>query len=264
MFAFTCVDGVATPTQQTWQTWQTQDLANIGAPPGTPGHPLGTDAGGTDLLAMLVEATGRSLSVGLLVGLTAPVIAVLYGTTIALWGGLRERLGMWVLDMLLLMPYFLLVAVFMGSTGGGTLQLAMLLTAFGWMGTARVIRATSASLRERDFVRAARYMGVPGHVIVRRHLVPHLSSLVLIHMVTTAFGAIVAETALSFLGVGIRPPEVSLGSLMGQSVAQLRAYPWLFWGPTVCLVSITLALALIADGIRDALDPDTPTTGAGA
>lgn len=237
-----------------------QDLLNLGSPPGTAGHRLGTDAGGFDLWAMLVRGTGRSLLVALVVGLVTPLLAAVYGTAIAVRGGTVERVGVWVLDMMLVLPSFLVVAVLMGSTGGGALHLALALTAFGWAGLARVVRASAASLRERDYVRAARYLGVSDREIVLRHIVPNLGSYLVVTVVLTTFGAIVAETTLSFLGVGVRPPDVSLGRLIGDSASQLAAYPWLFWGPTITLQWLTIALALVGDGVRDALDP---TSGSG-
>lgn len=242
-------------------TYLDQDLLNIGAPPGVGGHRLGTSGGGIDLWAMLVRGTGKSLLIAFFVGVFAPIIGAAYGTAIAYWGGPREKVGMWILDMLILMPYFLIIAVLMGSTGGNALVLALLLTVFGWMGLARVVRATTASLREREFVKAAGYMGVRDVNIIRRHIIPNIGSLLIINIITGTYSAIIAETALSFLGVGVRPPDVSLGSLIGQSASQLAAYPWMFWGPTVCLLMITFSLALIGDGMRDALDPNSKSGG---
>lgn len=242
-------------------TYSDQDLVNLGSAPGIDGHRLGTNAGGIDLWAMLVRGTGKSLLIAAVVGIVSPLIAAVYGTAIAFWGGTREKVGMWVLDMLILMPYFLIVAVLMGQTGGGALQLALILTLFGWMGIARVVRATTQSLREREFVQAARYMGVSDWQIIRRHIIPNLGSYLILHIVLGTFGAIIAETALSFLGVGVRPPDVSLGQLIGQSASQISAYPWLFWGPTVCLLWLTVSLALIGDGLRDALDPNSASGG---
>lgn len=242
-------------------SYSDQDLVNLGSAPGIDGHRLGTNAGGIDLWAMLVRGTGKSLLIAAVVGIVSPLIAAVYGTAIAFWGGTREKVGMWVLDMLILMPYFLIVAVLMGQTGGGALQLALILTLFGWMGIARVVRATTQSLREREFVQAARYMGVSDWQIIRRHIIPNLGSYLILHIVLGTFGAIIAETALSFLGVGVRPPDVSLGQLIGQSASQISAYPWLFWGPTVCLLWLTVSLALIGDGLRDALDPNSASGG---
>ncbi|MBW3085998.1 hypothetical protein KEM60_02209 [Austwickia sp. TVS 96-490-7B] len=241
--------------------YTTQDLLNIGVGPGEGGHRLGTNSGGVDLWAMLVRGTGKSLMIAVVVGLCAPMIGAAYGTAIAFWGGTRERLGMWILDMLLLMPYFLLIAVFMGSTGGSAIHLAIFLTMFQWMGLARVVRATTQSLREREFVISARYLGVSDWEIIRRHIIPNIGSYLILNVVIGTFGAIISETALSFLGVGVRPPDVSLGQLIGQASSQLSAYPWLFWGPVSCLLWITLSLSLVGDGLRDALDPNSKSGG---
>ncbi len=234
------------------------DLLHLGVAPGVGGHWLGTTGGGGDLWAMLVHGTGRSLLVAAVVGVATPVLGGVYGATIGYWGGRRERAGMWVLDMLILLPSFLLVAVIMGSGGtgpGGPLTLALLLTGFGWMGIARVVRAQTASLREREFVRAARYLGARDAAIIRRHLLPNLASFLVLSVVLATLSAIVTETALSYLGVGIRPPDVSLGQLLAAGAEQVSAYPWLFWAPVGALVWITVGLALLGDGLRDALDP---------
>lgn len=239
-----------------------QDFDNLGRPPLTGAHLLGTDVGGFDVLTMLAEGTGRSLLVAAIVGLGAPALGAVYGATIGLWGGRRERVGLWLLDMLLLLPGFLLVAVVMSSGGGrpewwagSAWTLAALLTLLGWMPIARTVRAQTRSLREREFVRAARYLGLSHRQIVARHILPQLSSYLTLAVVVGASMAIVTETLLSYLGIGVRPPDVSLGQLVGRSTGQLYAYPWLFWAPTVMLVWITLGLALVGDAVRDALDP---------
>ncbi|WP_409483195.1 ABC transporter permease [Arsenicicoccus dermatophilus] len=237
-----------------------QDFMNIGSGPSAE-HWFGTDVGGVDLYALIVRGTGKSLMIASVVGVVAPIIAAIYGTAIAFWGGWREKAGMWLLDMLILMPYFLLIAVFMGQFGGNALILALLLTAFGWMGMARVIRATTQSLREREYVQAARYMGVSDLGIIRKHIIPNIGSYLILQIVLGTFGAIIYETALSFLGVGVRAPDVSLGMLIGQSANQLSGYPWLFWIPTLALQWITVSLALIGDGMRDALDPNSKSGG---
>lgn len=238
-----------------------QDIEHLGVPPGVGGHLLGTDPGGFDLYAGLVAGTGRSLLIAAAVGLATPLLGGLYGTLIALWGGRRERVGLWLLDMLILMPAFLVAAVVAGATGGSAVVLAGLLIALGWMPLARVVRAMTHSLRTRDFVRAAHYQGVGTATIIRRHLLPNLGSFLALCVVLGMSSAIVTETALSYLGLGVRPPDVSLGQLIGRASDQLATYPWLFWGPTVCLVWITLGLALVGDGVRDALDPRSRASG---
>ena len=238
-----------------------QDVEHLGVPPGVGGHLLGTDSGGFDLYAALVAGTGRSLLIAAAVGLCTPLLGGLYGATIAMWGGRRERVGLWVLDMLILMPAFLVAAVVAGASGGSALVLATLLIALGWMPLARVVRAMTHSLRTRDFVRAAQYQGVGTAAVIRRHILPNLGSFLVLCVVVGMSSAIVTETALSYLGLGVRPPDVSLGQLIGRASGQLAAYPWLFWGPTVCLVWITLGLALVGDGVRDALDPRSRVSG---
>lgn len=244
-----------------WSTTD-QDIENLGTPPGIGGHLLGTDAGGFDLYAQLVEGTGRSLLIAAAVGLCTPLLGAVYGATIAYWGGRRERVAVWLLDVLILMPAFLVAALVVGATGGSAGVMAALLILLGWMPIARVVRAMTASLRERDFIRAARYQGVSGAAIVWRHILPNLGSFLVLCVVLGMSSAIITETALSYLGLGISPPDVSLGQLIGRASDQVGAYPWLLWGPTVCLVWITLSLALVGDGLRDALDPGSAASGA--
>lgn len=238
-----------------------QDIEHLGSPPGLGGHLLGTDAGGFDLYAQLVAGTGRSLLIAGAVGLCTPLLGGAYGAAIAYWGGRRERVGVWLLDVLILMPAFLVASLVVGATGGSAIVLAVLLILLGWMPLARVVRAMTQSLRERDFVRAARYQGLSDAAIVWRHILPNLGSFLVMCVVLGMSSAIVTETALSYLGLGVRPPDVSLGQLIGRASDQVVAYPWLFWGPTVCLVWITLGLALVGDGVRDALDPGSPAGG---
>jgi len=135
------------------------------------------------------------------------------------------------------------------------LLLVVLLTVFDWMITARVVRGLAMSLRERDFVRAARYMGIPTWTIVVRHLLPNMASILVIAATLNVGGAILAETGLSFLGFGVQPPDVSLGTLIAEGTAAALTYPWLFLFAGTILVLTVLAVSFIGDGLRDAFDP---------
>lgn len=234
------------------------DLLAVGSPPSRD-HWFGTTAEGSDLYAQLVHATGRSLLVAAVVGLGAPAIAAVYGTTIASLGGIRDGIGLWVLDLLLVLPSFLFIAVAVGGSGGSLAVLVLVLVLTTWMAIARVVRAQALTIRDSDFVRAARYAGVSGPRIVLRHIVPNLGGYLVLQVVLAAFGAIMSETGLSYVGIGVGPGDVTIGSLLAESASQVDAYPWLFWGPTLVIVWITAALALLGDGLRDALDP---TSGA--
>ncbi|WP_449374609.1 ABC transporter permease [Arthrobacter psychrolactophilus] len=160
------------------------------------------------------------------------------------------------MDLLLVLPslflFILLSRVFKSLSW---VALIFLLAGFGWMIMARVIRAQTKSLRERDFIKAARFMGVDTWTIIRRHVLPNVSSLLIIDATLGVGAAILSETTLSFFGFGIQAPDVSLGTLLsaGQGAAATR--PWLFVFPAAILVFTVLSASLVGDALRDAVDP---------
>jgi peptide/nickel transport system permease protein len=133
--------------------------------------------------------------------------------------------------------------------------LILLFSVFGWMISSRIVRGMTMSLREREFVVAARYMGVPNWQIIVRHILPNVASLLIIDTTLNVGTAIIGETGLSFLGFGIQPPDVSLGTLIADGTNSATTFPWVFLFPAGVLVLIVLCTNLIGDGIRDALDP---------
>lgn len=171
-------------------------------------HWLGTDSGGSDLYAMVVRGLGKSLMIGIITSVATMAIASLLGTAISFFGGWVERVGMWLLDMLLVVPSFLLIAMIVRTANAttGWIWLIIGLTAFGWVGYARIIRTLTLSLRERDYVKAARFMGVGSFKIIVRHLMPNLASMIIINTVLGVVGAVNSETALSYLGLGVKRP----------------------------------------------------------
>ena len=238
------------------------DFSSLATPPSAE-HWLGTTPGGSDMYAMVVRGLGRSLSIGIVSSITITVIAALVGTAISYFEGWFEQVGMWLLDMLLIVPSFLLIALIISASSGGSdwLWLAFGLTAFGWIGYARTLRTLTLSLREREYVRAAKFEGVSSFRIIVRHLVPNLGSVLIINTVLGVIGAINGETALSFLGLGIKAPDTSLGTLLnaGQSVVQTS--PWVLLVPSAVLVLLTFSVQLIGDGLRDAIDPYSRSVG---
>jgi peptide/nickel transport system permease protein len=161
---------------------------------------------------------------------------------------------------LLVLPSFLLIAIMSPLYRGKTwLVFVVLLAAFGWMVTSRIVRGMAMSLRERDFIRAARYMGVPTRTIVFRHLIPNVASILIISATLDVGGTILSETGLSYLGFGIQPPDVSLGSLIADGTNSALTYPWLFCFAGGALVLTVLSVSFIGDGLRDAFDPGAAT-----
>lgn len=246
---------------------ETIDPFNIGMPPSAE-HYLGTSQAGIDLYAMTVEGTRISILIGLVVGLVSVLIAAVYGCTMAYFGGKADKVMLFVLEALIMMPALLVVAV--ATSGGGAglkrdlpswLLLIIVLLVFSWMGTARLIRSLSMSLMQRDYVKAAQYMGVPPRRIVWRHLVPNIGSLLVLDVTRGVTGAILAEVAFSFIGIGIKVPDVSLGVLIGGATSQVQTFPWMFWVPLTVMFLLTGSLAMMNDGLRDAFDPSSSSSG---
>jgi len=246
---------------------ETIDPFNIGMPPSAD-HYLGTSQAGIDLYAMTVEGTRISILIGLVVGLVSVLIAAVYGCTMAYFGGKVDKVMLFILEALIMMPALLVVAV--ATSGGGAglkrdlpswLLLIIVLLVFSWMGTARLIRSMSMSLMQRDFVKAAQYMGVPPRRIVWRHLVPNIGSLLILDITRGVTAAILAEVAFSFIGIGIKVPDVSLGVLIGGATSQVQTFPWMFWVPLIVMFLLTGSLAMMNDGLRDAFDPSSSSTG---
>ena len=226
-------------------------------------HWLGTTIGGSDMYAMIVRGLGRSLLVGIISSTLIMIISAVLGTAIAFFEGVVEKVGMWILDMLLTIPSFLLVAMIVRSSSGtsGWLWLTIGITAFGWIGYARVIRTLTMSLRELDYIRAAKFMGVGSFRIILRHLVPNLGSVLIINTVQGVVSAVNQETALSFLGLGIKAPDTSLGTLLMNGQSSVLTAPWILLFPSAVLILLTFSVQLIGDGLRDAIDPYSRSAG---
>ena len=238
------------------------DFAAINVPPNVQ-HWFGTDGGGFDLFACVAHGLGRSLVIGISYALLTMIIAAVIGTAIAYVRGWGEKIGMWILDMLLVIPSFLLVAMIVRAASGATgwLILILGLTAFGWIGYARTLRTMALSLRERDYVKAAKYMGVHPMRIIVRHLIPNLGSILIIDTVLGVIAGINSETAYSFLGLGIKSPDTSLGLILSQGSSAMLSGPWIVLIPSLVLVVLCVSMQLIGDGLRDAFDPYSRAAG---
>jgi peptide/nickel transport system permease protein len=231
------------------------DFLAIGFPPGR-GHWFGTNDAGNDLYAQVVHGLQRSLIIALAVAVGTTLIAAVAGSLAAFFGGWVEKATMGVIYLLLVVPSFLILAMTANATGGDWRWIIVALIVFGWMMLARVVHSLAVSLREREFVIAARYMGERPWTIIARHIIPNLSSLLVINFALAVVGTVLTETGLSFLGLGVKIPDVSLGSLLQSGVGTIVASPWLFYFPAAVLTLLTVSMTLMADGLRDALDPN--------
>ncbi len=232
------------------------DFYSLQTPPGTQ-HWFGTNAIGQDILALVLRGMQKSMLIGLCVAIISALIAATVGSVAGYFGGWRDRVLMWFVDLLLVVPSFILIAIISPRTksSANIALLIVLLAAFSWMISSRMVRGLTMSLREREYVQAARYMGVPSSRIIARHILPNVASILIIDTALNVGVAILAETGLSFLGFGVQPPDVSLGTLIADGTKSATTFPWIFLFPAGVLVLIILCANLIGDGLRDALDP---------
>lgn len=237
------------------------DFLNLGTPPSAE-HWFGTTASGNDTFAQVAVGLQRSLMIAITVSVGVTVLSAIIGTAAAYFGGWTERITLVVIHFMMVIPSFLILSL-MSNRSGGDWRVISLIMIFivGWYFPARVIWTTALSLREREYVHAARYMGVRGMRIVLRHLLPNIGSLLVINFTLGIVNAVMAETGLSFIGFGVKIPDVSLGSLIGSGANTITSAPWLFYFPAGALTLLTVSMALVADGLRDALDPTSAAGG---
>ncbi|MCD9142496.1 ABC transporter permease [Streptomyces albireticuli] len=226
-------------------------------------HWWGTTRIGQDVYAQVLHGLRKSLLIGLLVALFATVLASVVGACAGYFGGWTDRLVTFFIDLLLVFPAFLIIAIVSPRLRDtGWLAFVGLLAVFGWMITARVVRSMTRSLKERDFVRAAELMGVHPLRIVFRHILPNVSSFLIVDATIAVGGAVMSETGLSYFGFGVQPPDVSLGTLIADGSDAALTYPWMFFFAAGLLVLFVLAVNFLGDGLRDALDPTSDRTPA--
>ena len=244
----------------TTYTYTDVDFANLTSAP-SPQHLFGTNGAGNDTYAQAVHGLQRSLAIALVVAALTTMIAAFVGAAAAYLGGLAEKTILEVIHFLLVVPSFLILALVSQRAHGDWPVLILVLTAFGWMFSARVVWSLTTSLREREYVRAARYMGVGPIRIVVRHLIPNIGSLLIISFTLGVVATVQSETALSFIGFGVQPPDVSLGTMLSDGANTVSSAPWLFYFPAGLVTLLTVSMALIGDGLRDALDPTSRSGG---
>jgi oligopeptide transport system permease protein len=233
-------------------------------------HPMGTDDRGRDLLQRVLIGGRISLLVGVIATLVSLFIGVTYGAVAGYAGGAVDNLMMRVVDVLYALPYMLIVIVLLaffggrGVVGGSALgQLALLFIALGavsWLNMARIVRGQVLSLKNQDFVLAAKATGVPPSRIIFRHLVPNVLGPVIVYATLTIPSVMLQEAFLSFLGLGVQAPLASWGSLASDGIKTISIYPWQLIFPGVTMALTLFSLNFLGDGLRDALDPQTRKT----
>ncbi|MCO1657569.1 ABC transporter permease [Pseudonocardia humida] len=218
-------------------------------------HPFGTDSAGRDQFAQVLRGTQISLQIAVLVALFATVVGTIWGAVAGYFGGLVDTLMMRVSDLILTLP-LIAVAAMLGHNFGGTWWLiALVIAGLYWAYVSRVARGVVLSLREKEFIEAARALGSSDVRIILRHLVPNALGAIIVNATILIAVAILLETALSYLGFGVTAPDTSLGLLVSEAQTALSTRPWLFYFPGLFIILIALCINFIGDGLRDALDP---------
>lgn len=218
-------------------------------------HFFGTDESGRDLLVRSLVGGRISLMVGLMATAASVLLGIAWGATAGFIGGRVDAFMMRVVDMMYAVPYLLIAILMVTILGRAFYLVVVTITVFSWMDMARVVRGQTLSLRSKEFIEAARAVGVPTRRIIFQHIVPNLLGVVVIYSTVTIPGVILTESVLSFLGLGIGEPMTSWGVLIHDGAAVMEISPWMLLFPAA-LLSVTLyCFNYIGDGLRDALDP---------
>jgi peptide/nickel transport system permease protein len=231
-----------------------EDVNYFNYPP-TSLHWFGTDLLGHDIYADTMAGLQKSLIIGFVAGLLSTILSAIVGSIAGYIGGKLDSVLSWFINLMLVLPSFFILVLLFPFTHGSWVIMMFFLAITDWMIMAQVIRSQTRSLKEREFVKAARYMGFSAWTVVTRHIIPNVASLLIIDAALGVGGMILAETTLSFLGFGVQAPDVSIGTLLSNAEAAAVTRPWLFFYPAGILVVLLFAINLVGDALRDAVDP---------
>ena len=231
----------------------TQSAALSKLPPSLE-HPFGTDATGRDQLVRVIYGARVSLTVGVIATVISTAIGLVMGALAAFYGGIWDVIIMRLADMFLAIPYTLFVIVMLAVIGQGIQNVFIAIGILGWPSIARVFSSAILSVKENDYVDAARAMGASDFRIVARHIFPNSVASIVVYATMNVGGAILTESALSYLGMGVTPPTPSWGIMIQDGQTFLATQPWLMIMPGIAILTTVLAFTLLGDGLRDALD----------
>jgi len=219
------------------------------------GHLFGTDALGRDLLTRTLVGGRISLLVGLVATMVSLVIGITYGAVAGYFGGRIDNIMMRFVDGIYAMPFMFFVILLMVIFGRNIFLIFVAIGAINWLDMARIVRGQTLSLKNKDFVEAARVCGATEMQIIRRHIIPNLLGVVIVYVTLTIPQVILVESFLSFLGLGVQEPLTSWGALVNEGAQELETAPWSLLFPAAFLAATLFAFNFLGDGLRDALDP---------
>jgi oligopeptide transport system permease protein len=219
------------------------------------GHLLGADALGRDLLVRLLMGLRVSLAIGFVATAVSLVIGVAWGAVAGYAGGRVDEAMMRIVDVLYSLPFIFFVILLMVALGSNVILIFVAIGAVEWLTMSRIVRGQTLTLKHKEFVEAARAAGLGRGAIIARHIVPNLLGPVVVYVTLTIPAVIMAESFLSFLGLGVQPPMASLGSLIAQGATDMELAPWLLIFPSAVMIVTLMSFNFIGDGLRDAIDP---------
>src|SRR5690606_34323855 len=227
----------------------------LGASPPSAEHWLGTDVLGRDQLTRVMYGSRVSLMVGFIATTVALLIGVLWGATAGFLGGRVDAVMMRIVDVMYALPFTIFIILLTVIFGSSMLLLFLAIGAVEWLTMARIVRGQVLTIKRQEFIEAAVSMGLSRWQIIRRHLIPNVLGPIIVYTTLTIPSVILLESFLSFLGLGVQPPQSSWGSLISAGVASMEEYPWLLLFPGLVLSLTLFSLNFVGDGLRDALDP---------
>lgn len=218
-------------------------------------HPFGTDAVGKDELALVLRGTKRSIGTATIIAIVSTAFGTIWGATAGFYRGALDSVMMRITDLVLTLPLIAVGAVLAHMTEGTWWLVGLVIGGLYWAYVSRVVRGVVLSLREQEFIEAAKALGATDARIIFRHLVPNAMGTIIVNVTILVAIGVLLETALSYLGFGVQPPDTSLGLLVSESQTAVSTRPWLFYFPGLFIVIIALTINFIGDGLRDAFDP---------